>query len=494
MKKFFGIIVLCFVYLCSCYSLGVHLVARNGRSIPINVEVEPTLCESRFGCRISSPFNFINQTIRAVHSEKLDSPIEIAFDAEYEILSRAVRLALLAVTDSPATVQEIQTLDIPATIQLLNVYDALSLENSVLISALIRHLAQLAHSDPLHAPLALDTRKGIFPLTDDREALRSIDKMHSFARMLLPDMPTPVGIRLEVWQNATRQLTFGYTLDLSGCSMMTEELETLINALPPVIQFCMRELRVAGNFLRYVPLSVCGLVNLEVLDISGNQLTALPQEFESLINLKRLHMGNNGFENVPLSVTQLARLQVLDVSRNLLHSLPGELGCLAQLHKLDVRKNYLERLPGELCQLVQLEELLLAENQLREIPVSVFALRNLRHLDFNDNRLTLLPDSIEQLVNLQILRLRGNRLSALPHSITQLADLRELWIGHNRFAVVPETVGQLALLETLDVEENGIASLPESIGHLAHLDAIYIDPFVHLPASLRSDVGLSWNI
>ena len=67
---------------------------------------------------------------------------------------------------------------------------------------------------------------------------------------------------------------------------------------PMILSGCLKELRLSDNSLKCVPLSVCDLKSLEILDISHNPIKSLPKELGKLKNcgclkLKGTHLDRN---------------------------------------------------------------------------------------------------------------------------------------------------------------------------------------------------------
>ncbi len=97
---------------------------------------------------------------------------------------------------------------------------------------------------------------------------------------------------------------------------------------------------------------------LSVLDFSMNEIREVPREIgtlsESLVTLKLSH---NKLVGLPVELCDLPLLKVLDVAFNALTALPETLGRLSALVSLCATDNQLPSLPDSLCECTELEVL-----------------------------------------------------------------------------------------------------------------------------------------
>ena len=107
--------------------------------------------------------------------------------------------------------------------------------------------------------------------------------------------------------------------------------------------------------LSELPVDICRLTSIEVLDLSGNHLTALPAEAAAFVKLRDLNLSLNLFESVPAVVFELQALENLNLSSNRLVKLDDRLVILKELRRLDLLlNNDLTALPEQLEQLPKL--------------------------------------------------------------------------------------------------------------------------------------------
>lgn len=71
--------------------------------------------------------------------------------------------------------------------------------------------------------------------------------------------------------------------------------------------------------------------------------------------LQELHANNNRLKKLPLNICKLEQLQVLNVSSNVLGSLPEDIGNLTRLCRLTAKNNKpLNYLPKSICRIASL--------------------------------------------------------------------------------------------------------------------------------------------
>lgn len=81
----------------------------------------------------------------------------------------------------------------------------------------------------------------------------------------------------------------------------------------------VRLLDLSNKDLRFLPLEVTQLKNLEVLILNNNKLATLPPQISDLKNLKRLELMNNELIKLPQEISDLKKLKKLNVAYNNLY-------------------------------------------------------------------------------------------------------------------------------------------------------------------------------
>ena len=145
----------------------------------------------------------------------------------------------------------------------------------------------------------------------------------------------------------------------------------------------LRQLVLSWNRGLLLPEGLWSLTGLEELRLAGCGLTALPEGIGGLTGLKRLVLsGNRGLTALPVGLCALARLEVLNLEECRLTALPEALCALARLEDLSLRGcTRLRALPEGMEGLVGLKRLHLYFNErLTALPAGLGRLRNLEGL------------------------------------------------------------------------------------------------------------------
>ena len=114
----------------------------------------------------------------------------------------------------------------------------------------------------------------------------------------------------------------------------------------------LKELRLPGNGLRYLPEDVGLLRSITTADLGRNSLTEFPQSFMELETLTFLDVTRNNFKRLPDDIGELKALTTLLVPDNILQRLPATLPRLHNLEYLDISGNGL----AHLCTFAPLSE------------------------------------------------------------------------------------------------------------------------------------------
>ncbi|XP_010492466.1 PREDICTED: receptor-like protein 12 [Camelina sativa] len=286
-----------------------------------------------------------------------------------------------------------------------------------------------------------------------------------------------------------------------------------------------------NNFTGEIPLSICGLSSLQILDLSNNNLNgSIPRCLETLVmsSLSYLNLRNNRLSGILPEIFQNAKsLMSLDVSQNRLKGkMPASLvGCSA-LQVLNVGSNtFNDMFPFHLNSLQKLQVLVLRSNkfrgklhnadgvwfgfpQLKIIDVSYNGffgtLPSLYFLNWtamssksDDNMEPEYMQSpsrnyyfslvlISKGVSMEMERIltiytaidfSGNQLQGpIPDSVGLLKELRILNMSNNAFTGhIPSSLANLTNLESLDLSQNKISGeIPPALGTLSSLEVINV--------------------
>jgi Leucine-rich repeat (LRR) protein len=139
--------------------------------------------------------------------------------------------------------------------------------------------------------------------------------------------------------------------------------QTLPQALAAVINAEHLDLMCLTDFpkgLHYLP----KLKSLHVEHFHAHDLKSEKAIFPSQLEKLSLHFSM-AICPLPLSICALPKLRILDLDNNSFSELPPEIGQLQSLEILSLRGNLLMSLPEEIAQLTQLKKLYLAQNQLQ---------------------------------------------------------------------------------------------------------------------------------
>ncbi|KAG5406873.1 hypothetical protein IGI04_012992 [Brassica rapa subsp. trilocularis] len=255
------------------------------------------------------------------------------------------------------------------------------------------------------------------------------------------------------------------TLDLSGCSSLTELPFSIGNAIN------LRRLNLSHcSSLVEFPSSMENVTTLEELLLTGcSHLANLPP---SIGNLKTLYLENcSSLVALPSSVRNSFNLKTFFSSgcSNLVE-LPLYIPA-SYLKKFELRGcSSLRELPSSIGNMTNLEELYLGGcSSLVELPSSIGNMTNLRKLSLNlCSNLTALPininmKSLDELVltdcsslklfpeistNISVLKLAGTAIEEVPPSIMSWPRLRELVIkGCSKLVSLPQLPDSLEFLD-----------------------------------------------
>ncbi|KAF3420273.1 hypothetical protein E2986_04513 [Frieseomelitta varia] len=154
-----------------------------------------------------------------------------------------------------------------------------------------------------------------------------------------------------------------------------------LTTLPPWIieLFNVTNLYIYGNLIKEVPLELCQMNQLTVLDLSANKLEQIPPYIGNLISLKSLLLNDNSISKLPFGkfldatkMNKMHNLEILSISGNKFVALPEWIGSLPKLKELTADNNCLKELPNRLTLSPQLSIISVCSNRLRYLPLNGF--------------------------------------------------------------------------------------------------------------------------
>ena len=196
----------------------------------------------------------------------------------------------------------------------------------------------------------------------------------------------------------------------------------------------LRELRLDSNNLKGTLSSeLCGLTNLEVLDLHDNALNALSEDLQGMSSLRVLNLAGNQLTSLPFDSLESLPLAELNVARNRLSGslFPANLNGLPYLRSLDIANNALTSI---------------TDNSLIHLPA-------LQDLNVAQNRLIALPD-VAGWPQLITLTAGGNKLVSFPEGIDSLQKIRTIDYSQNDLRAIDERLGLIESLVVLRVASN----------------------------------------
>ncbi|KAH9753639.1 Receptor-like protein 13 [Citrus sinensis] len=218
----------------------------------------------------------------------------------------------------------------------------------------------------------------------------------------------------------------------------------------------LKWLQLEGNrFVGPIPVEFCQLYSLQILDISNNNISeSLPSSFHPRF-IKQVHLsknmlhgqlnrGHNNLEGeVPVQLCELNRLQLLDLSNNNLHGPIPPCFDNTTLHEsysnsysLDEQFEIFVSIEGSWGSVEKIQTLNLSHNNLTGLIPSTFSnLKHIESLDLSYNKLNgKIPHQLVELKTLEVFSLAFNNLSGeIPEWKAQFATFNESSYEGNTF-------------------------------------------------------------
>ncbi|XP_024039491.1 LRR receptor-like serine/threonine-protein kinase GSO1 [Citrus clementina] len=213
-----------------------------------------------------------------------------------------------------------------------------------------------------------------------------------------------------------------------------------------------------------IPVEFCQLYSLQILDISNNNISeSLPSSFHPRF-IKQVHLsknmlhgqlnrGHNNLEGeVPVQLCELNRLQLLDLSNNNLHGPIPPCFDNTTLHEsysnsysLDEQFEIFVSIEGSWGSLIG------------HIPPQIGNLTRIQTLNLSHNNLTgLIPSTFSNLKHIESLDLSYNKLNGkIPHQLVELKTLEVFSLAFNNLSgEIPEWKAQFATFNESSYEGN----------------------------------------
>ncbi|GKU93305.1 hypothetical protein SLEP1_g6910 [Rubroshorea leprosula] len=204
---------------------------------------------------------------------------------------------------------------------------------------------------------------------------------------------------------ALKNFTSLMVLDL-GENKFSGSLTSIVEG--EISNHSLKVLRLRKNLVSgYIPLELCSLSQLQILDLADNNLTrSIPPcfgKFPLMMNATKVIHDDSGYWDQTLLMEVVKgryleytkkplRLEMsIDLSsNNLMGSIPEELIFLKDLHNLNLSSNHLSgKIPEKIGQMENLESLDFSKNALSgTIPNSMSGLTKLSHLNLSYNNLS----------------------------------------------------------------------------------------------------------
>ncbi|XP_008560798.1 toll-like receptor 7 [Microplitis demolitor] len=220
-----------------------------------------------------------------------------------------------------------------------------------------------------------------------------------------------------------------HELSIDSCKILRIP-EAAFQPLNELKRLSLRTLNVewsAGRTLELVPEALAGLRELQALEIVDSNLRVLPRNVLcGLNNLQILNLTGNQFR-------EISEVGLADVRAN-------RANCHADIRTLDLSHNEIRNLPEDspLSGLRQLQELYLQHNSIGEIA----------------------SDALTGLTSLRVFNVSYNSLDTLPEALfASTRDLREIHLQHNELRNLPRgTFTRLEQLLVLNLADNRLGS------------------------------------
>uniref|UniRef100_A0A8C7NRI8 Leucine rich repeats and calponin homology domain containing 1 n=1 Tax=Oncorhynchus mykiss TaxID=8022 RepID=A0A8C7NRI8_ONCMY len=234
----------------------------------------------------------------------------------------------------------------------------------------------------------------------------------------------------------------------------------------PIVCAWIQSFNISGNNLppnRGLERALEEGANSGFLNLSARKLKEYPRTASNydLSDTVEADLSRNRLAEVPLEVCHLVALEMLNLYHNCIKTIPDTIINLQSLTSLNLSRNQLCALPASLCGL-PLRVLIASNNKLVCIPEAIGQLRSLMELDVSCNEITALPRHIGRLKALRELNVRRNLLCVLPEDLAEL-PLVKFDFSCNKVSTIPVCYRKMSQLQSLQLENNPLQSPPAQI-------------------------------
>lgn len=361
-------------------------------------------------------------------------PFNQAPKNEQHILRNRIKAAL---TDGKLNVAALGLKKIPD--EILHMYESDAMEDAGINWAEVVDLTKLIAADNELENLG----DSIFPDISAEELAGGEDSQgNQFGGLETLDLH---GNHLQALPQGLRRLERLAVLNLTHNKLEISSLDTISQILT------LKDLRLGHNNLSgNLPTCLCGLVNLETLDLQANRLLGLPEALRELVSLRVLNVSSNQLTALPMEAIQKLSLIELDASNNALlgslfplgvvsahstlrylHVANNSLAALTfseslslpQIRTLDITNNHLTSLPP-ISDWTELITLRASDNKIAELPPGFAKLQKLRNVNFTSNELRMLDPEISRMESLESLILASNPLRDKKYLTSSADDIK----------------------------------------------------------------------
>lgn len=245
--------------------------------------------------------------------------------------------------------------------------------------------------------------------------------------------------------------------------------------------------------------SMCGLENLETLDLSDNALTFVEGAFKSMSRLNRLDLRNNSLTTLTrFTLRDLVSLQYLLLGGNRISTIdPDTFRGLDRLTYIVLRNNPLGAVERIHIRAPSLAFVDLSECNLQRLPRGLPP--SIRYLQLRRNNMTTLSKTaFVGCPYIGILILDDNNITIIGNkTFSHMTHLQQLWLNNNQLTSVPTILAPS--LQRLYLDNNRLSTLTDAFPSNSQIDTVSLmgnriqevtsDALLQLPKLRSLDLG-----
>ncbi|KAI6650241.1 Leucine-rich repeat-containing protein 40 [Oopsacas minuta] len=167
------------------------------------------------------------------------------------------------------------------------------------------------------------------------------------------------------------------------------------------------------------------------VDLSKNKLSIIPDEFFHSVSLTEgVQLQFNRLSKLPMGVCSLQNVKLLQLFNNKLSDLPGELAQLSCLTDIRIGYNRFTQLPKVLYEIPSLTAIVADNNDIDRVDATgLQLLPNLAALDLSNNSIIMLPPKLALCPSLRSLLVQGNMFKVPGTQVVQQGSVALLeWL------------------------------------------------------------------